>query len=66
MKMNVTFGQPLSREELKKIVGGGCAYVKKWDDEKEEPKCAADAGDAESSAGGDGFWCCNCKESEGC
>ena len=74
LKLNLAqgAGEILTREELKKIVGGTegsgsgsgnltlCVANKDW--RKGEPySCFTSATEAETFAGADGYWCCNCQ-----
>jgi len=68
---NLAATEILSREELKKVLGGAttgdgsgnlavCVANKDW--RKGEPySCFARATEAETFAGQNGYWCCNCQ-----
>ena len=73
LKLNLAHeaGEILTREELKKIVGGTegsgssseplavCVANKDW--RKADYKCFTKPNEAVTYAGAEGFWCCNCQ-----
>lgn len=56
----------LSKQEMKELRGGSCAYQTDWRDGTGNPYiCAPSAEAAEQGAGGNGWWCCGCAEIAG-